>query len=480
MERGYLSPHHHEDWSGAFEVKTSGRCCARIRLLLDLTAKLNVAFLRAQDLDEILQAVLVGVTAGQGLGFNRAFLINLNTEKQQLEGRLALGPASREDANRIWTEMSQKQLSLFEILDDVRGMFINGTQPLNQLVKQIRVPLSTRDHVLVRSMTEKRAFWVRDGSGKDFEAPKDLRDILGTGEFAVAPLFTEGEAYGVIVADNYITGFNIDQEDVDTLQLFAGLASLAVGKTRMCEMLEQRIQALRSLNEEVERNKDLLVQAERYTSMGRMADQLLHEIRNPLSAIGGMARILERKLEDSELINYAETMIRQSERVEHTLDEIFDFVQVPELNPEHIELRDLVNASLVLFQSDFDRHDIKLDVDFQDLNPRLYIDHTHIKQAFLNILKNAVEAMPDGGLLTISVSIPNGAVEVKVSDTGIGMAKGYLVRADEPFFTTKSQGLGLGLCLAKRAVGLHGGSLYLTGNRAGGTTVTIILPVVSV
>lgn len=455
------------------------RSRGRFGPLLDLAVKLNSAFLMAHDLDEILQAVLVGVTAGEGLGFNRAFLFQLNTEKKYLEGKLAIGPASLEDAGRIWSEISKKQLSLFEILDDVKEAFYNGVQPLNQLVRQIKVPLSEKDHILVRAVNERSAFWVGGKSENGSVAPEDLVEILGAGEFAVAPLFAQEDAYGVILADNFVTGRPIDQGDVDALQLFAGLASIAVGKTRMCEMLEERVQALRTLNEEVERNKDQLVEAERYAALGRMADQLLHEIRNPLSTIGGMAKILQRKLKDSELINYAETMVRESERVEKTLTAIFDFAKVPELNQELVRVCDLIKASLALLQSELDRHNITLNVDFPDLEPVLFLDRIYIQQAFLSILKNAVEAMPEGGTLTVSVSVPEGNVEIQITDTGLGMAKGHLNKADEPFFTTKTHGLGLGLSLAKRVIELHGGFMCLIRNKLGGTNVSITLPDVS-
>jgi signal transduction histidine kinase len=450
------------------------------RPLLDLAVKLNSAFLMANDLDEILQAVLVGVTVGEGLGFNRAFLFQLDIEKECMEGKLAIGPASHEDAGRIWGEISEKRLSLFEILNDVKDTFYDMSHPLNQLVRRIKVLLSAKDHVMVRAVTEKSAFWVGGKSKNGSVAPEDLVEMLGTAEFAVAPLFDQEEAYGVILADNFVTGRPIDQGDVDALQLFAGLASIAVGKTRMCEMLEERVRALRILNDEVERNKDQLVEAERYAALGKMADQLLHEIRNPFSIIGGMAKILERKLKDPELYNYVEIMVRESERVEKILTVLFDFAKVPELNPEPIRLCDLIKASLALLHSELDRHDIKLNVNFPGLEPVLYLDRIHIQQAFLNILKNAVEAMPEGGMLTVSVSRPERSVDIQITDTGLGMARGHLNRAYEPFFTTKTQGLGLGLSLAKRAIELHGGFICLAGNRLGGTDVSISLPGMSV
>ncbi|RPI51015.1 MAG: sensor histidine kinase, partial [Deltaproteobacteria bacterium] len=89
---------------------------------------------------------------------------------------------------------------------------------------------------------------------------------------------------------------------------------------------------------------------------------------------------------------------------------------------------------------------------------------------------NAVEAMPEGGMITVSVSIPERNVEIQITDTGLGMARGQLDKAGEPFFTTKTHGLGLGLSMAKRVVELHGGFMCLTKNNLGGTNVSITLP----
>jgi len=465
------------------ETGTDGSCqvnlarsYSRMRLLLDLAIKLNAAFLRAQDLNEILKAVLVGVTAGEGLGFNRAFLIRLNSEKGCLEGVLALGPNDVDEAHRIWSEISHHRLSLFGILDGIRESLHDQSRPLNQLARKIVVPITDRDHILVRALTEGRPVWIGGAGGNGGAAPLDLRQLLGAEEFVAAPLVTEEEIYGVILADNFITRSAICQEDVDGLHLFAGLASIAVGKTRMCEKREERIQKLRTLNEEIERNKDILVQAERYAAIGRMADQLLHEIRNPLSTVGGMANLLHKKLKDTELRGYTEVIVQQTGRLEQTLEELFNFTHDLDLHLEPVRLYQLIEACLVLFQSELDRHNIAWHTHMPVPEPALSLDRLQMQQALLNILKNSVEAMPEGGLLIVSVAVGGQRTEVQVADTGLGIAKGHLSKADEPFFTTKSHGIGLGLNLAKRVIQRHGGSLAISRNRFGGTTVTIVLP----
>ncbi len=445
----------------------------RMRLLFNLASKLNQAFLRAQDLDDILHAVLVGVTAGEGLGFNRAFLIRLEQDEQALVGRFALGPSDSEEASRIWATISANGLTLFQILEDVRSNLSDKTHPLNKLARQIRIPLSWQSHVLVRALNERKTVLYNGGGDAD---ARGLEDLLGVQEFAVAPLASEDQAFGIIMADNFVTKCPIGQEDLEALQLFAGFASMAVSKTRMCEDLEEKIQQLKSLNEELERNRDLLVQAERYAAVGRMADQLLHEIRNPVSSIGGMARILKKKLDDPDLATYVDTIVEQSARLENALGAVFDFAYAPELHPEQVRLYQLIQSTVGLIKGELQRQGIEWYLHLPNHEPVLSVDRIQLQQALLNILKNAVEAMPEGGLLIVSVIMGEESVEIRVADTGLGMARGHLTKAHEPFFTTKLQAMGLGLSLAKRIFELHGGTLAVKRNKFGGTNIVLTLP----
>ncbi len=452
-----------------------------LRLILDLAIKLNSAFLKAGQLDDILKAVLVGVTAGEGLGFNRAFLLTVNSEGKKIEGRLAIGPSSPEEAGVIWGEISQKKLSLFEILDNVRDTLFDPNYPLNLLVRQIVVPLTNTEHVFVRAIKERSAFHVCDkgiGDALDLSMAfcEDVCEILNVKDFAVAPLYTQEEAFGVIVADNAITLAPVEASAVEALHLFSSLASMAMCQINMVTELEEKIAQLKELNARVEKDKDVLVEAERYAALGRMADQLVHEIRNPVSVIGGMAKILQRKMDNPSLNAYVDNIASQACRLEQILSELLDFSARLQLNMEDVYLYQLVNASVNLFHGEIERHNVALHVHMPNEEPIIRIDRLVFQQAFMNILKNAIEAMPDGGMLFVTVDVKDTMVEIQVTDTGLGIARGHLTKADEPFFTTKTHSMGLGLSLAKRAIEGHGGALCLSRNKFGGTTASITLP----
>ena len=449
-------------------------CPSRIRLLLDLALKLNSTLMKAQDLNDIFQATLVGITAGDGLGFNRAFLALLNEENGLLEGRLAIGPADAEDAGRIWSDIFCKGLSLFEILEGVKKDFNGCSSPINRLVKNITIPFSDTNNILIRAMSERRAIKVNGGSDK--AGALDIRGLLNSEEFAVVPIVTDEKMYGVIIADNFVTRAPITNDDIDALHLFATLASIAICKTSMCGRLEDWVCRLKKMNDEAERNKDLLIESERLSAIGKMADQLFHEIRNPLTTIGGMANILKKKLADPELGVYAETIVRNAQRLEQIIGSVFDCSHEPDLRAEKTLLDQIIRTSLALFNKEFNRLDVTVRYHNTDPSIELDLDQRLMRQAFLNIFKNAAEAMPDGGILVVSVMNQGGIIEIQITDTGLGIARGHLRHIDEPFFTTKTQGTGLSLCLAKRTIAAHGGSLCITSNRFRGATVTITLP----
>ncbi len=453
----------------------------RIRMALDLAIKLNDTFILSTDLDEILHAVLVGVTAGEGLGFNRAILIRADHNAGVLHGEYGVGPASKEAAHKIWTEIDRYSLSLFDILKGVTNEVNDYNHPVNKLARNIVVPLNDYNNVLVRSLRDRRALLFNFTEIHENSSEMELSSLLGTDQFAIAPLVSGGQSYGLIIADNCISGRPIHSEDVEALELFSSLASIGLSKAYMCTELQDRLGELERLYDDLERNKDLLIEAERYTALGRMADQLLHEIRNPLSALGGMANILIKKAVDPTVKNYAEIIVKETTRLECIVRKLFDFTQSPVLDIKPVGLYGLITAVTGILASEMERQDVELSMTLPEPEPILNLDSTHIRQVFLNILKNALDAMPDGGKITITVEKHTkknncNCLYIHIEDTGLGMPRAHTLKATEPFFTTKSYGMGLGLSLAKRIVEMHRGTLCLSCNNNKGTRVTITLP----
>ncbi|MCI5146121.1 MAG: response regulator, partial [Candidatus Electrothrix sp. AR3] len=254
----------------------------RLQLLHELTMRMNTAYLGMTALDEILRAILVGITAEEGLKFNRAFLALFDIHGQVLEGRMAIGPGCREDARRIWREMGSRDLCFLDIIDSIRAHDFQEDSKVNKIVKALRIESDHKDHLLIRAATERKTINVINGKCT-YPVPLELMELLEEKNFVIVPLFSQCRSLGVIIADHFVTGKNIDKELVHALESFASQASLAIEHCRLQMQKEEKIKELEAITHELEKNKDMLVEAERNNTVGRVATQLAHNIRNPVT-----------------------------------------------------------------------------------------------------------------------------------------------------------------------------------------------------
>jgi signal transduction histidine kinase/DNA-binding response OmpR family regulator len=447
----------------------------RIQLLHQLTLKMNTAYLSTVELDEILRAILVGITAEEGLGLNRAFLLMFDEKDEVLEGRMAIGTTCREEAGHVWAEMREKQLDFFDIVKNIKASCDSRDIEVNRIVKGINIPVSDREHVLIRAALERISINVVNGQASVMVAPELIR-LLGEDTFVVVPLYSPGRSLGVIIADNFVTRRPISANLVSTLGLFASQASLAIEHSRLYMHLQKQIGELKDLTVELDKNKDLLVEAERYSALGQMAAQLVHAIRNPITTIGGAARMLSKKVTDETWLKFLHMMVKETARVESTLEDLFDFVKQVDFEKERTALYPLIRKTLMLVQPRMVKQHITWKLDLPEPERVFDMDARQIRQMLLHLVKNAVEAMPDGGNLAISYAEENGWGLIIITDTGMGMAEDSMERAKDPFFTTKTYGTGLGLTMVERIVAAHGGQFSLRTREGGGMEATVRLP----
>ncbi|MBW1750860.1 MAG: response regulator [Deltaproteobacteria bacterium] len=447
----------------------------RIQLLHELAMKMNSAYLSITVLDEILQAILVGITADEGLKFNRAFLALFNESGRVLEGRLAIGPGCREDAGRIWQEMRSTNLRFHDIIDSIKDHCFQEDSEVNRIARALRVEADDSDHLLIQAATERRTINVVNGQS-DREVPLELIGLLEEDCFVVVPLYSPSRSLGVIIADQFVTGERIDSELIHALESFASQASLAIEHCRLYTAMESKIHELETVTHELEKNKDLLVEAERYSAVGHMATQLAHNIRNPITSIGGTARLLARKTDDPEWLKFLNMMTREAAKIENTVEDLFSFVEQVVLEKENLPLYPLINKSLMLYYNAMQKQGIKYQLNVPDNAPTLEVDPRLMRQVFVHLIRNAVEAMPDGGKLDIEVELASEQVRISLRDSGAGVARPVLERAMDPFYTTKTFGAGIGLALVKRIVSDHDGVLEIKKLDTGGTEAVVTLP----
>ncbi|MCL7487818.1 MAG: response regulator [Desulfobulbaceae bacterium] len=447
----------------------------RINLLHELTLKMNSAFLTMVELDEILQAILVGITADEGLRFNRAFLALYDEKSENLEGRMAIGPGCRDDAGRIWGEMEQKELRISQIIDNIKENCFARDTEVNVIARSLKVNAEDEGHLLIRAAAERKSIQVVDGRC-EYPVPRELIELLREDTFVVVPLFSPGGSLGVIIADHFVTRQPITPDLISALESFASQASLAIEHCHMYMDMEKKIEELENLTTELEKNKDLLVEAERYAALGHMAAQLVHNIRNPVTTIGGTARLLAKKTHDPEWLKFLNMMTSEATKIEEILQDLFTFVDKDIHTRQQTPLYPLLNNCMILFHSIMEKQHITHQLNLQEPDPTIMADAHLFKQMLVHLIRNSIDAMPEGGSLTIEAVYDDQQITITIRDTGPGISDVLLDRASEPFFTTKIFGTGMGLTLVKRIANDHGGTLRLANRPEGGTDAILSFP----
>lgn len=447
----------------------------RMRFLHHLTLKMNTAYLNTVELQGILQAILVGITSNDGLRFNRAFLAMYSEDGNYLEGKMAIGPASREHAGQVWSSIKEKGLQLDDILTTIQKKNSMADVEVNRIIHTLRI--STReDHVLLRASRLKRPIFVQNGFAEGYRVPEDFLRTFGVSTFVVVPLYSPSKALGVMIVDNFVTGAAITAEDINALEIFASQASLAIEHSHLYDEMAEKITELELVTQELERSQSLLVEAERTVAIGQMSAQLLHAIRNPLTSIGGTSRLLIKKTNDPYISNFLNIITQESSKIEIILEDLFSFVEETELILGMHPLFSLIRKTLMVFYITMKNQHIEYTLALDGPGPSLPVDENKIRQVFLHLIRNSVEAMPDGGTLRIEACEDEHFVIVQLSDSGPGIPADTLPHVKDPFFTTKIYGNGIGLALVEQIVQAHGGTFSIHDGPTGGTLATVRLP----
>ncbi|MBK7975033.1 MAG: response regulator [Deltaproteobacteria bacterium] len=248
-------------------------------------------------------------------------------------------------------------------------------------------------------------------------------------------------------------------------------------KAELSKYTEQLEEKVLDRTREIEEMQVRLMRFERLAAVGELVSVIAHEVRNPLVAIGGFARRLKKGASDAvETAKLAAIIVEEVDRLEKILKSMLDFAKSsrPTLRPE--DPTRLVAKSLVLFEGEIKRAGVELKVEFEPNLPEVMLDGDQIRGVILNLVLNAVQAMPRGGRLTIRTTRSGDGAAIEVEDTGLGITEDKLAHLFDPFFTTKPTGTGLGLAIAQKTIHGHGGRLEVSSQVGRGSLFKIVLP----
>jgi signal transduction histidine kinase len=437
---------------------------------LSILYQINSAMMTTASYEELLRIILESITLKEGLGFNRAILLLVDEETKQLKAVKGSvqeqGPVSEKEQ----PETSGTGLS--RLLVSKASRVSAEALALGRLLQGITIPLSKENGILAQTVLEGRVFLIK-AAQRDPRTNKGLLERLGIDSFASVPIFAKDKVIGVISVDNYFDQHPIQEDDIQILSMLARQAGLAIENARLYEYIEQTNQELKSAQER-------LLESEKLTALGEMAAGMAHEIRNPLVSIGGFVRRLFKKFQgDSQVQTYFQIIINEVERLEKTLNEILDFSQDTQGKFKEEDLNQIVEGALELIRRELDENRIVVQKELNPL-PRVYCDGRQIRHVFYNLFLNALQAMPQGGVLGIRTELSKGSdpgwVTAEIRDTGGGIPPELLHNIFNPFFTTKASGSGLGLSIVHKIVTRHYGNVEIDNRPGEGVSFLIKLP----
>jgi two-component system, sporulation sensor kinase A len=232
---------------------------------------------------------------------------------------------------------------------------------------------------------------------------------------------------------------------------------------------------LRDITEK-KRTEEMFRRSDKLSALGQMAAGIAHEIRNPLTSLKGFVQLLRSQVPKHP--EYFEIMLSELDRINQIVTEFMKIAKPQTTVFQQKDMSEIVDSIVALMNSQAILHNIEIRVALEPALPVIYCDENQLKQVFINVLKNAMEAMQHGGSIQIRARVWNErAIEVLIIDQGPGIPEAYLAKLGDPFFTTKETGTGLGLMVCYQIIEAHQGTFQISSEMGKGTQVQIRLPI---
>ncbi len=224
--------------------------------------------------------------------------------------------------------------------------------------------------------------------------------------------------------------------------------------------------------------EEQLRRADRLSALGELSAGMAHEIRNPLGSIKGAVEILKDGYSpDDAKYEFIQILLKETDRLNNIVQEFLGFARPKQPEFRQADLNDAIESVLTLTAQEARKSGVSIDKRLDPAIGKRSLDAGLLKQAFLNLILNAIQAMPGGGVLTVESRFAGDSIEVKITDTGVGISTENRKKLFSPFFTTKKNGTGLGLAITYRIIENHRGTISVSSDPGKGATFTVKIPV---
>ncbi len=440
---------------------------------LTLLREIGLVLGRTARLDQVLRVILAAVVHPGGLGLGAAALFLAEEGKGTIRGRLArqrppgLGATGRDDLGQ----------ELEALATATPG---NEDRELEAQVKRFAVQLDRDDHPLVAAIARSQASLLTAGGPGDTVEPR-FSNLFGRAPVVLAPLYNQGKRLGVLVGAALPGDPLVDDDHLALAGLVGVTAAGAIARSRLHDELAGRLEDLRDANARLRNLQGQLLKAERLSAIGELAAEIVHQIRNPLSVVGGFSRRLARTIGDDDPRRQdVRILLEETSRMEAILERIRQDVRLARSPArESVDPEELVRDAVARYRDLARDQHVALTASSEPDLPPVRGSREILLEVLDNLLRNAFDAVPEGGRVAVRARRLKEAVHLVVEDDGPGIAPEHLERIFEPFYTTKVGGTGLGLPLSKRLVAQCGGSLTADSRPGEGCRFRIVLPSVS-
>ncbi|HEY4674712.1 MAG TPA: PAS domain S-box protein [Candidatus Bathyarchaeia archaeon] len=441
-----------------------------LEYLMDSTAKI----MQTKNMRQRLKAV---ANAIRNFGWRRVII---SLRDQNLEGKalVTVGLTKKENQllrkrrapGRVWKERLGPRFERFKIGE---FYYLPWSDPwIREHVHKVPHGTSLEDATM--------------RTGVPSRLPREKMVNWHPQDMLYTPLRTpDGKVVGILSMDDPVDGRKPTRDVLIPLELFLHQAAIAIENGQLIDSLrdarkqlevyaEQLEQKVNERTRELEESQDKLLKTQRLAVIGELAGMVGHDLRNPLTGMAGATYYIKKHLANtdekiSEMIELIEKDVAHSNKI---INDLLEYSREIILDLTACTPKAIIADTLSLIR-------IPKNIKVKDLsqsNPKIKVDAEKLERAFANVVKNAIDAMPNGGTLTIKTKETDGTVKFSFSDTGTGMSKETMKKLWSPLFTTKAKGMGFGLPLCKRIINAHGGTISVKSVPRKGTTFTITIP----
>jgi two-component system, NtrC family, sensor kinase len=360
------------------------------------------------------------------------------------------------------------------LLDEVKGAY-NLTAKIGLEADQYLETAIARDDPLIRHLQKSREGIVKEElemarTGRD---PLLIAERMGNLDAEISvPIVSKAKLIGILNLGHKEEREIYSSEDLELLSTLANQAAIAIENARLYQNLKQ--------------SQDTLRRADRLSSLGLLTAGLAHEIRNPLVAIRTFTQLLPERYDDAEFREgFQGLALKEVDRICGLITDLLSFARPSRPNVAEESINDVVDGISRILETEAKEKGVEITRDFAANLPKVWIDREQMKQVFMNLILNAIQAMKEGGLVFISTrphskneaAQPGQYVQIEIRDTGVGIPEENLDHIFDPFFTSKDEGSGLGLSISHQIVQEHGGYVTVASKLDVGTSFFINLPV---